>query len=284
MGRETNISYERVAAAADSIQAAGGKPTSRAIRERLGNTGSMGTINKLLQEWKSVQDRHQTHTLSLPPVLQRTILDFMGQELAGAKAILEDALAEQKQEAADLAAENERQAADIEDRNEMEAALRAELATLQGRIVQAESGLTAARNETARERDLVSAAQIELAKALLRLEALPRLDTDLASLRIALENERQGRMSAAQQAAVLEAKLEAADERATKAEAEAEKRRDAIALETSRADALQNTVANLNGKVEAMQTQIQQQVRELEAARQQTKKAGGAGERGKRQP
>ena len=42
-----------VAPAADAMKVAGGKPTSRGIRERLGNTGSMGTVNKLLQAWKA---------------------------------------------------------------------------------------------------------------------------------------------------------------------------------------------------------------------------------------
>ena len=68
--------------------------------------------------------------LSLPPVLQRAILDFMGQELSQAKATLEAELAEQQQEAADLAAENERQGADIEDKNDAAVALQANLATL----------------------------------------------------------------------------------------------------------------------------------------------------------
>ena len=53
MGREATISYEQVAAAADAMKVAGGKPTTRGIRERLGNTGSMGTVNKLLQAWKA---------------------------------------------------------------------------------------------------------------------------------------------------------------------------------------------------------------------------------------
>src|SRR5438105_8243741 len=112
MGREAAITYEQVAAAADAMKTAGSKPTSRAIRERLGNRGSMGTINKLLQSWKTGQERQIANALALPAVLQRAILDFMDQELTSAKATLEAELAEQQQEAADLATENERQAAD----------------------------------------------------------------------------------------------------------------------------------------------------------------------------
>ena len=103
MGREATITYEQVAAAADAMKVAGSKPTSRGIRERLGNTSSMGTVNKLLQAWKAAQERQISTALSLPPVLQRAILDFMGQELSSAKATLEAELAEQQQEVADLA-------------------------------------------------------------------------------------------------------------------------------------------------------------------------------------
>lgn len=219
MGREAKITYEQVAAAADAMCAANVRPSSRSVRERLGNTGSMGTINRLLQEWKATQERHITQSLTLPPVLQRTILDFMAQELANAKAQLELAMSEQRQEMTDLALENERQGADIEERINADIALRAELATLQGRIAQTESELIQARRETGREREDAGIARIDLAKALLRLETMPRLETDLEVLRADLKAERQARSEASQHAAVLEAKLEAARDRAVQAEA-----------------------------------------------------------------
>lgn len=98
-------------------------------------------------------------------------------------------------------------------------ALRAELATLQGRIVQAEGELAHARRETMGEREEAAKAGIDLAKALLRLEAMPRLEADIEALRDELKMERQERIAATQRAAVLEAKLEAARERAVHAEA-----------------------------------------------------------------
>ncbi len=58
----------------------------------------------------------------------------MAQELASAKAQLEPALSEQRQEMTDLALENERHGSDIEERSHSDIAMRAELATLQGRI------------------------------------------------------------------------------------------------------------------------------------------------------
>ena len=275
MGREATITYEQVAAAADAVKVAGGKPTSRGIRERLSNTGSMGTVNKLLQAWKAAQERQISAALSLPPVLQRAILDFMGQELSQAKAALEAELAEQQQEAADLAAENERQGADIEDKNDAAVALQANLATLQGRLDQIEIDLAAFRNDALREREAAEAARIELAKALLRLEAMPRLEADINALRVDLDKERQGRVAAEQQAAVLGAKLEAANERTGKAEAatieavaQARKHGEAVFVEAAKVETAKNTIANLTGKLEAMQAQIERQAGELDAARQ----------------
>ena len=290
MGREATITYEQVAAAADAMKVAGGKPTSRGIRERLGNTGSMGTVNKLLQAWKAAQERQVSTALSLPPVLQRAILDFMGQELTGAKATLEAELAEQQQEVADLATENERQAADIEDKNDAAVALQANLATLQGRLNQIEIDLATARNDALREREAAEAARIELAKALLRLEAMPRLEADLGALRQDLDKERQGRVAAEQQAAVLAAKLEASNERTGKAEAatieavdQARKHGEAIFLEAAKVEAAKNTIANLAGKLDAMQAQIERQANELAVPRQGAAKTGGdaTGLRGK---
>ena len=280
MGREATISYEQVAAAADTMKAAGSKPTSRAIRERLGNIGSFGTINRHLQAWRAGQERQIASALALPAALQRSILEFMGQELAGAKAALEADLAEQQQEAADLATENERQAADIEDKADALTAVHAELATLQGRLGQMQTDLAAAKDDADRERKAAEAARTELAKSLLRLEAMPRLEADLAAVRAELDKERQGRVSAEQQAAVLAAKLEATADRAAKAEAavieataQAHKNGETVFLEAAKVEAAKNTIANLTGKVDAMQAQIQRQVNELDAARQEVKKA-----------
>ena len=279
MGREATITYEQVAAAADAMKIAGSKPTSRAIRERLGNTGSMGTVNKLLQAWKAGQERQIANALALPAPLQRAILEFMDQELSGAKATLEAELADQQQEATDLATENERQASDIEDKAETITTLQAELANVQGRMAHMDVDLDAARLDGERERKAAEAARTELAKSLLRLEAMPRLEADLATLRLELDKERQGRVVAEQQAAVLGAKLEAALERSAKADsaaldaqAQARSNGEAVFLEVAKVEAAKNTIANLTGKLDAMQAQIERQGQELEDVRQGAKK------------
>ena len=200
------------------MKGAGSKPTSRSIRERLGNVGSMDTVNKHLQTWRANPERQVASVPILPAGLQRAILEFMGQELASAKAVLESDLAEQQQEMVDLATENERQAANIDEKAQALTAVRAELATLQGKLGQMESDLASAKEDADRERKASEAARIDLAKALLKLEAMQRLEADLNDLRVKLNKEHQARIQAEQQAAVLTAKLESVTDRAAKAE------------------------------------------------------------------
>ena len=84
-------------------------------------------------------------------------------------------------------------------------------------------------------------------------------------------------MAAGQQACVSGAALEAANERTGKAEAaaiegmaQARKNGEAVFLEKAKAkvevEAASNTIADLTGKLDAMQTQIAQQERESDAA------------------
>ncbi|HEM7880099.1 TPA: DNA-binding protein [Burkholderia contaminans] len=54
MAREPNITQEQVSKTAEQIRDAGGRPTARAVRERLG-TGSMATVLKFFQAWQDAQ-------------------------------------------------------------------------------------------------------------------------------------------------------------------------------------------------------------------------------------
>ena len=267
MGRESTITYEQIAAIADAMKTEGVKPTSRAVRERLGNTGSMGTINKLLGRWKSGQERQISAALVLPPALQRVLLEFMDTELTAARTTLEAELAEQQQEAADLATENERQVIENDAQAEAIESLRADVATHQGRAGQLESDLAVARDEAVRERSGAELARTELAKAQLRLEAMPRLEADLVAVRAVLETERTGRQQAEQNAAVLAARLEAAERRATEADARTTKAEAATAQATAKAEATASELVNVTAAAQVNQGRLESTVRELEAAK-----------------
>ena len=205
MPREASITYEQVAAIADSIKASGGKPNPRQVRERHGS-GSLGTIHKLFQQWEAGQARQIEASLALPPTLQRAILEFMDQELATARAELELKLMDAQVTANDLATENERQASQIEALDASIVDLQEEKAGLAGRSAQLETDLATAREEAGRERQSAESARTELAKAQLRLEAMPILEEENKRLLAALDAERTARTDAERRAAAAEAK------------------------------------------------------------------------------
>lgn len=240
MTREATITFEQVTAAAENIKSEGGKPTSRAVRERLGS-GSMGTINRMLQDWKAGQERKIETALVLPAGLQRAMLDFMDLELNSARAQLRTELAEQQQEAADLATENERQAKKIEELLETIEARETANAKAAGVIEQLSGDLAGVRRQITTEMQAAETARTELAKALLRLEAMPRLEADLVELRAKLDGEHLARVAAEKAAAVAEAQKAGTDEllEEVKAVAAREKGELAKALDAARSEIIE---------------------------------------------
>lgn len=218
MAREATITQEQVSAAAAAIQASGSKPTARAIRAQLGS-GSMATILKYLQTWQAAQANPPAQETGLPAQLQRYLVDFVGQEVAAARASLEADLAEAQKVQADLIAESERLAGTLEGQAASLEAAAVARAELEGRLVQVAADLDASRQEVAKERETAEAVRVELAKAQLRLEAVPRLENDLRACQAALETERKARTDAERLAAVAEAKAEGLADRLEDAQA-----------------------------------------------------------------
>lgn len=247
MPRESSVTPEQVAAAADAIKAEGGRPSSRAIRERLG-AGSMGTVHRLLQQWQAGQSRQVETTLTLPPAMQRSLLDFLGQEIAAAKAGLAAELAESRQAGADLATENERQGSQIEGQAVAMTELAADNATQRGRIEQLDAEAARTKTEAAmqiaaaeeraqREQQAREAAQVALAKAELRLEALPRLEEESQRRQAALDAERLARTDAERLAATAAAQAAGLADRL--ADAQAQSRTSSSQIERLEAELVQ---------------------------------------------
>lgn len=209
MAREPNITQEQVSRAAESIRASGGRPTARAIRESLG-TGSMATVLKFFQAWQDAQVKPADVPVALPGGLQRSLLEFVAAEVDRSRSELRAELDIANQANADLIVESERQSLIVENLTASLEAVHGEKAELAGRLAQMEAERDAARDEAAAERVAAEKARTDLAKSLLQLEAMPRLEKDLDNVRSALESERSARVSAEQSAAVALAKLEAA--------------------------------------------------------------------------
>jgi chromosome segregation ATPase len=273
MGREATITPNQVHAAADAIRAEGGTPTLRAVRERLG-AGSMGTVSKYLQQWKAGQERQAATELALPPALQRAVLDFMVTELAAARAPLEHELAEQQQTSADLAAENERQVTTIERQAADMELLAADKAAAEGKAGQLAVDLLSAKEDAARERQAAEHARTELAKAMLRLEAMPRMEADLAAIRTELGQERKARIDAEQQAAVLAAQKSDLDSRLADLKTSSDRLTQQLVKAQERVDQLGSALGDARVATQTSQARMNDLTAQLERARAEAREAG----------
>jgi hypothetical protein len=207
MGRDATITQADVNAVAERLHAAGTRPTNRAVREALGG-GSMGTVVKFLRVWQAGQVRQSDTLVTLPPVLQRAMVDFVAHEVAAARAALEAELAIAEQTCSDLVAESERQTATLDARDNEIEGLRTECAELRGRLAQLTTDLETSQAALYEQRQAAEAARTELARLELRLEAVPKLEAEIVRLQAAREEERAGRVAAEQSAAVAAARLD----------------------------------------------------------------------------
>lgn len=261
MARESNITQGMVNVAADSVLASGSRPTARNVRAAIG-FGSMSTILRLLQIWQSGQAVQQGAPTELPPSLQRVLLDFLKEEVAVVRGDSQAELEIAQQTINDFMGENERLSSQVEAQAEALSKALVERGELVGRLSQMESDLNRFAGELDNERQSAETTRTELAKTLLRLENVPRIEAELAQLRIELGNEQRLKIAAEQSAAVSAARFEAMLDRATKAEevlAKVEKEARLVSQESN----------NCRVQVQAQQTALDAAAREVKDLRQQ---------------
>lgn len=214
----TGITFEQVAAVADAIAARGDRPTLRGVRAELGS-GSMGTIQKHLAAWQGQRRQIVTSTATLPTEIQRVILSEIEREVDAARAELEAELAATKGDRDALADDNEAQAEQIEQQTSRLDEIEATNQQQAGRITQLEADLATAWQATERERGIAEQARQALAKAELRLEALPKVEAEVERLRAALEASQARATTSEQLAAVTAEKLAGVEARLADAQA-----------------------------------------------------------------
>lgn len=205
MGRTAAVTYEQVCAAVAALRATGTSPGAKAIRHKIGDVGSLGTIQMFLQRMLSEEGAQPATTRMLSPELQRAVFKFTDDEVARINGELEVELGNCKRDAADLAKDNEMQGerlAQLHALNDEHTALKA---GLEGQIVRFLEEVATARKETSQARREAELARTDLAMAQLRLEGLAPLDRDLRQLRTDFEAQRQALVHAEQTAAVLAA-------------------------------------------------------------------------------
>lgn len=257
------ITYEQVAAVADALMADGFQPTIRSVRERLRNTGSPNTIHKHLTAWVEARPVAAAAAPELPRALVTAFAAEIERAASQARAEVEARLVHAQAEAADLAAAGELLEGERDELAELVASLTSERDTLAGKAEQQAADLVEQAQRIEREQQAAEAARVDLATARLKIEAHAERHAEqgieLERLRQALEVELKARVTAEQQAAVLDARLEAAAEDARRATERADRAEQlaaqtAAALENARvaASEAQENSARLGGQLESL--------------------------------
>ncbi len=268
MAREATISQEEVNAVADSIRAVGIKPTARMVRDGLGR-GSMGTVLKLLHVWQSSQARAPESPLTLPVALQRSLLDFIGQEVAAAKLSVEQELVSVQQAQKDLISENESLLGDLEELQVALEEVQVKHSQLEGRNAQLLADFADVTRVTETQRQAAESARTELAKLQLRLEGVPPLEAELSRMHAALEAERAARVTADQAAAVAAARLEQSN-------ALVDDLRVRLARAESDVREMHQEAAKLRNQVSSLQGSLDSTCKELTQTKEDARRAAAA--------
>lgn len=209
MAREPTITYEDVASAANNIKSNGGKPTARNVRESLGR-GSMATVVKLLRMLQGGQiNQDQISNDSLDQSVTFAISSYITRKVQEATTTFTARVTELQSDSDMLIGEYERQTEELTAIADELSGLQERHAVLNGRVQQLESDATRYDAELFTERKSAETAKIELAKAELRLEALPRVEAELEKIRADLMDARTQAALLHEAAAVATAKYDA---------------------------------------------------------------------------
>lgn len=202
MPRDAIITYDQVAAAAAALVDEGIKPTTRTLRERLGNVGSMQTVLRLLQNWKASQSELRDADNALPSSVQQAVLNHIAKCTEAAKASLSAELADQQKELEGLALENDRLASMVEERSNTMEELKASKAMAEGQVAHLTEELRGVLTELGEAREANHLLRIEQARSSMQCDAMRKLEAELASYRQLYELERHARVASEQSLAV----------------------------------------------------------------------------------
>lgn len=209
MGRPTDLTFELVATTADKLKTQNGKTNAKAVHTELAIGGSLTTVYKLFTQWEAAQTR-QSNAINdtLDQSVARAINNLMASKLQDATSEANQRLANMQINVDMFSIEIERLELDLESKSLEFTALSEQHSLLAGRILQLETDAMRTVVELASERQSVELARLNLAKAELRLEAVPRIETELDKSRQELLKARTEAANLHEIAAVATAKLE----------------------------------------------------------------------------
>lgn len=265
------ITYAQVAQSAEALTAAGTNPTIAAIRQAMGGTGSPNTIHKHLSAWKGERPQATSTTArpggGFPEKLMMAIQDEISRAAVNARADMEDALQQAQAEAVELARAGEYIEAERDALLDQIEALKAERNQAQAVADERLEEIERQEHRIEREQFTTETARQELEKAKVKISALEWENQELTRVRKELAGAIKERQDATQSAAVMQAKLEAAERRAT----EAESRETATAAKLTRCEdqekATRAELQNSRIHTQAQQIALDSAARKLESSK-----------------
>ena len=219
------VTYENVAAAAESLAKDDKRPSVRAVIVAMGG-GSPNAVLPLLNQWKAGRPVAAAAEIQIDPRIGQIIGEQIVKATASARSEIEQRLVEAEADAQAIAeagrlaeaeldaalsqvqqltAQTQAQAGQIEQLRADADAVKADaVERISAARAVARDAVTKIEEAAARERSERESAQVALAKAELRLEALPALQEEIKQLRLVLETERLAKSAAeAEKAAAL---------------------------------------------------------------------------------
>lgn len=270
--------YEAVVSAIEQIKADGRSPTIAAIQAITG--GSNSTIVLLRQRYESERPTVEaSKQININPSIGQLIaaeVERAAIEAAAEATAKHEAI---KAEMLRTAEESEATASALEAAQQQLAAMQAQLQSMAGQIEQlkadseqvkreaanqvaaaqasARDAITKAEDQAARERGERELAQVALAKAELRLEAMPKLQAEVEKLQTALDAERQAKAVSDAKAAALDAKATGLEGRLADCQAQADK---AAKIADERLNEQNRSCSELVGTLKAEISGLQQRL------------------------
>ena len=283
------VTFESVADAAEALASLGKKVTLRALRDQIGG-GSLTDVSNHFAAWRLGRPLVRVSDVSMDPAITQAIAAQMQRVAEQAATAAEERAAEVEDnvlvitESLGLA---EQQVAQLT--TELETAVGAaagfseqlkEAGAQMVRMVEAhDKEATDLRQELARERMRADKAASDLARAEVRLEALPGMQSEIERLRGALESQTSARVVADQSVAVLTARLEASERRATEADARAKDAGERAEKASVIGSQIAQELTSARVQVQSQQVSLDAAAREIEASKVAAKEASAAGKK-----
>lgn len=267
------ISYDQVAAVAEELVADHERPTLLAVRERLGNTGSMNTIHKHFSAWQANQRPAVRKPTEPNPRLLATLGAEMSKVAEEAAADANAALAQALSEVTVMAANGEALEAERDDLARQLLEMTSQRDTAVGKAGEQAVELERLKLEASRLQEELGSVRRLLAQAELRVEAVPRLEQEIGTVRAQLVGEQTARAEADKAAAVANAQRaaeEAARQRAESRLASAEGRESEARKELADAHIAHKATSDKLTEAVREAAGAQAELRELRAQQQRS--------------